>query len=419
MRLLVLSINYAPEPSGFAPHITALGSHLVKNGAEVTVITGFPFAPRWKRYSTYTRRLFMRERIGGVDVLRVTHFIPRRPRSMLQRILLEGTYCVAAALAVCGLASQKWDAVFYIGAQPSIAMLARGIAAVKGIPYVIEITDLAAQAASDLGVVRSSLIRKVLLLFEHAAYRKAAGAMVLHPSYRDALVRQGFPGTRIRVIMSPVDLKVIRPLEGGGDFRSMVGLRPADFVVLHSGSMGIKQGLLNVVEAARLLRDHEVGVKWVLVGDGEERPVIRAAIERYGLAASVLLLPFRPEAEMSDMFAGADVLLLNQLQSQDKIMASKFLAYMAAGKAVLASVNASSPAAEVLDDSGGGVIVPAENPQALADAVQRLRSSPEQLEEMGRRNRSYAESHFEQGVILDSQERFLMEVGGAQAIVDR
>ena len=101
-RLFIISINYAPEPTGFAPHAAALAAYLARRGHEVSVFTGFPFAPEWRRREEDRRQLWRIERGDGATVYRLTHFIPRRPSSALQRILMEGTFSVFALPVAMG-----------------------------------------------------------------------------------------------------------------------------------------------------------------------------------------------------------------------------------------------------------------------------------------------------------------------------
>jgi colanic acid biosynthesis glycosyl transferase WcaI len=411
MRILVLSINYAPEPTGFAPHVTALCEHLAENNHAVSVLTGFPFAPYWRRWPEYGRGFITRTRIRGVDVSRVAHFIPRHPGRALQRVLMEATFCGMAALALFPWIGSRWDIILYVGAQPSLAMLARGLSALWRIPYALAINDLAAQAAIDVGIVRASWILRVLASFEYAAYRKADGAIVLCDAFRKALVERGFPADRIRLIRSPVNIEKIKPSSEGLRFRAEHGLSAGEFVVLYAGSMGIKQGLLHIVEAARLLREKAPRLRWVLVGDGELRQAVAQRIREYHVEEEVRMLPLQAEEEMAPMFAAADVLLLNQLASvKDTVIPSKLLTYMAAGRAVVAAVNAESQGAAMLRESGGGVVVAPEDASVLADAIQRWMADPSSLAPMGRNNRSFAEQHFDQRKIVSAQEAFLMDI---------
>src|SRR5437660_12739199 len=138
MRILVLTLNYAPEPTGFAPHATALAEYMAGQGHAVTVVTGFPFAPQWRRWPEY-RRVFCSQSVkNGLTLKRVSHFVPKRPGSVSQRVAMEASFCVAAAAVLLPTLlkpHERPDAVLYIGAQPAIAMLARGIAAFGRVPY--------------------------------------------------------------------------------------------------------------------------------------------------------------------------------------------------------------------------------------------------------------------------------------------
>ena len=411
MNILVLSINYSPEPTGFAQHVANLCEDLARKGHDVMVLTGFPFAPYWSRWPEYKGRFITREHINGVQVVRVTHYIPRRAGKMLQRLLMEGSFCLMALCLSLTKVGSDWDMILYVGSQPSIAMLAKWMARVRRIPYVVNIQDLAAQAAAGVGIVKAPRLVRILDRFEYLAYGGASGAIVLCEAFRSALIAHGYPAEHIRVICSPVDIERIRPVLPDPAFRKNQHFAEEDFVVLYSGSMGLKQGLANVVEAAKLLKDKCPVVKWVLIGDGELKPVLQELVARYDLGERVRLLPLQSEAYMSTVFASSDILLLSQLSAvNDTVIPCKLLTYMAAGRGVLAVVSPSSQAAILLNDAQGGLLVQPEDPVALAHAVKHLQAKPDALENMGRRNREYAEKNFDQRRIVAAQVAFLLEI---------
>ena len=413
-RLLILSLNYSPEATGFAPHTTALAEHLAAAGHDVTVVTGFPFAPRWARLPEDRGALVRQETVNGVRLVRVTHFIPRTPGSAVQRILMEGSFAAAAGVWLSASpfsTERRYDLIMYVGAQPAIALLARMVAAIQKAPYVVKITDLAAQAAIDVGIVGGGWAANVLKRIEFAAYRRARAAIVLCDAFKTALCSAGFSPDAVHVIRDSVDLQAIRPGAGDGSFRRRHGIGPDEFVVLYSGSLGLKQSLFDVVDAAMLLADSCPDVRWVLVGEGENREALAKRIASAAAGRRVLLLPLQPEPELSAMFAAADLLLLSQLRSvKDTVIPSKLLMYMAAGRPILAAVNPESQAAVIIRDALGGVIVPAEDPAALAAAVADLRTRRDELATMASRNRAYAERHFDRNTIVVAQQRVIERV---------
>lgn len=416
-RVFLLSINYAPELTGFAPHATALAEHLARQGHEVSVFTGFPFAPHWRRRAEDRGRIVVTDRTPNLAVHRLTHFIPRRPSSALQRVAMEGSFSIVAlaAIAVAMLrTTRRPDAVVYIGAQPALAMLARIVAALTGRPYLVNINDLAARAARDVGIASGWLYR-VLDAFEFAAYRKAAGATVLTASFARALVARGYPADRIRLIRSPIDVEQIRPVPRDGAWRAQHGI-PADaFVMSYVGSMGRKQGLMNVLSAASLTRSSRI--RWVLVGAGEATGELVDAARARGLGDSVYFLPLHGPDELPRLFAAADVLLLNQLGSvADTVIPTKLLTYMAAGRPVLAAINPGSQAADLLRQADGGVLVAPDSPEALAAGARSLMAMDRQaLDATGSRNRAFAEEHFDQRKVVAAHEAFILQTIAARS----
>ena len=96
MRILVLGINYAPERTSVAPFTTGLCEHLAAQGHEVTVITAFPYYPEWKVWDDYRGRLWRKETVNRVRLLRVWHYVPRQPSRVLHSLALDGCFSAHA-----------------------------------------------------------------------------------------------------------------------------------------------------------------------------------------------------------------------------------------------------------------------------------------------------------------------------------
>jgi len=407
VRCLIFSINYAPEPTGFAPHVTRFAESLVREGDAVTVVTGFPFAPQWKRYGDDRGAFTRRETLNGVDVLRVSHFVPRNPGSPLQRILLEGTFCASATLLLPRLRG-RYDLVLYVGAQPAVAALASFVARLRGIPYIAWINDLAAETARDVGMLHSKALLRFLSAFEYRSYSRAAGAIVLADAFRRSLVRHGFADADITTIRSPIDVEGLGHAGNGDRFRRDNGIPSDAFVAMFAGTMGLKVGMHNVLDAALRTKD-DAGLAWVFVGEGQQRHEIERRVAAEAID-NVRMFPLQPQESVPGMLAAADVLIVNQLrQVKDSVVPSKLLSYMAAAKPVVAAVNATSQAAEILRDADGGILVEPENPAALAEAVATMkRNSAEERRAMGERNRKYAETNFDERRAFAAQREFLL-----------
>src|SRR4051812_26640878 len=90
LRVVILGINYAPEPTGIAPYTTGLAIGLTERGYDVLVLTGHPHYPYWKR-GNGTSRFRSDETVAGVRIRRLKHPIPRR-LSWVGRAAMELTF---------------------------------------------------------------------------------------------------------------------------------------------------------------------------------------------------------------------------------------------------------------------------------------------------------------------------------------
>jgi colanic acid biosynthesis glycosyl transferase WcaI len=403
MRVLVIGINYSPEKISVAPFTTGLCEHLAAQGHEVTVFTAFPYYPEWRVWDDYRGSFYRRDRIHGVSVHRVPHYVPHKPSSLIQRLTYDITFTMSAFIAA--LFAGGCDVIYCSCPPPTVAFAAYVLSKIKRAPYAIKLTDLASDAALATGIMKPGVGIRLARAFEVFTYRRALAVICLCRGFIERLKERGVNEKKLFLIPDWGDTENIRPCEKASTFRTQNQLDPRQFLVFHTGNMGKKQNLANVVNAAELA-SNEVDVGWVLVGQGEERTMLEQVISRRALA-NIRILPLQPAEILRQMYSTADLLLLNQAAAiEDAVIPSKLLTYMAAGRPVVAAVSSKSEASRQIVLSNCGVVVPPENPQALVDAVLALKQNPTLCKELGANGRSYAEAHFTKGRILREYDEF-------------
>ena len=404
MRILVIGINYAPERTSVGPFTTGLCEHLAAQGHEVTVITAFPYYPEWRIWKEYRGSLHRLETINNVRVHRVIHYVPRKPSRFLQRIAYDLSFTFTAFLG--GLFTGKCDLIYCSCPPPTVALAAWALGRLKGVPYVIKLTDLASDAALATGIMRDGALLKLARKVEAFAYRHALAVVCLCQGFVDRLARLGIPAENLRVIPDWADTERIRPLASDMTFCKGNEIPPEKFIVLHTGNMGKKQRLINVIQAAELSKEI-TELLWVLVGQGEERTALEHEIAVRGLS-NIRLLPLQPAATLSNVYASAGALLLNQTATmEDAVIPSKLLTYMAAGRPIVAAVSNRSEVARHIERADCGVVIPAENPRALVDAALQLRLDSSLRQRLGENGRKYVEANFTKALVLEEYDQFV------------
>ena len=209
--------------------------------------------------------------------------------------------------------------------------------------------------------------------------------MVLNECFRQYAEDAGVIADRI--VVRPNWTHVELPRGDRARIREQLGWRD-DIVVLHSGNMGLKQGLENVVGAARLAAKIAPRVRFVLMGDGSQSE------ELHRLAADVPSLQFLPAAsteDFPDFLAAADILLVNERASAlNMSLPSKLTSYFRAGMPVVAAVPLDGGTAAEISRSQGGIVVRPDDCQSLVDGIVALAADGDLRQRLRRAARSYA-----------------------------
>lgn len=187
----------------------------------------------------------------------------------------------------------------------------------------------------------------------------------------------GAPAARVRVVPNGVEVARFAdappaPLPFG----------EGAFVVGFAGLFYPWHGVHILAEAFVLLRREHPEARLVFVGDGEEREAAARVLEGAGATEDVLFTGLVPREAIPGYLAALDILVSPHVPNDDFIGSPiKIWEYMAAGRAIVASDVAQL--AQVLKHDDTALIVPAGDPQALADALGRLHDSPELRARLG------------------------------------
>jgi colanic acid biosynthesis glycosyl transferase WcaI len=408
VRVVILGINYAPEPTGIAPYTTGLAIGLAKRGHEVVVLTGHPHYPYWKR-DTGSSQFRSDELIDGVLVRRLKHPVPRR-LSWIGRAAMELTFGLQLVTTLWG----RPEVVICI----TPPLLAAAMSAVRARltwrrPALgILVQDLYSRGVAETGAA-SGLSARAVRMVESLTIRLCDGVSVIHTGFaRDLIEDLSVDMRRIREIRNWTHVRPPDP-SASAAFRDAHGWGADEVVVLHAGNMGYKQGLENVVAAAMLAGRNKCRARFVLLGDGNQR----AGLE--DIAAGVPALEFIPpvnEEEFPAALGAADVLLVNERPGVAHMsVPSKLTSYFNSGKPILAATDAAGFTAAELAASGAGVCVPADRPDLLLSEAIRLGTDQEIAKQLGEAGWRYCGELLSQERALELYEQWIIDLAEMQA----
>lgn len=366
LSVCVVACHYKPETTGSAPYNTMLAGTLADSGATVEVIAGVPYYPHWSvRDRRYRVGLRWHESDGTTRLTRVRHAVPARP-DLLGRARLESSF---AALATPYVLRSRADVIVTV--TPLLGALLAARLGKRDRPFGVIVHDLSGNGAQQSGTAGGRTARAVAAV-EYRLLRAADKVGIITAGFSGALTSNGVDPERI------VSLPIFTHIEGADLTpelaRQRLGWPTTATTVVHTGNMGMKQGLEHVVDAARAADRSGMDVRFVFVGDGNQRAELE---ERARGLPNVQFVPPVSEETYPVVLAAADILLLHEKPGLTEMsLPSKLTSYVTARRPVLAAVEDSGITKALLNSHGAALTTPSGDVDAMLAAVQRLRADP-------------------------------------------
>ena len=367
MNILFLSENFPPETNAAATRVFERASYWIRWGHQVTVITCAPNFPRGKLFAGYENRWRQVEDMAGIRVVRVKTFITRNEGVVLRTVDFLSFLFTGASAA---LFEKRPDVVVATSPQFFTAVAGWMVGAARGVPFIFELGDLWPASIVAVGAIHHSVALKWLERFELFLYRRSACVVALTQAFKENLTARGTSPDKIAVVVNGVDLFRYAPRPRDETLSELWDLK-GRLVVGYIGTHGMAHGLRNVLDTADRLRD-EKNLRFILAGAGAERSALMAEARNRRLD-NVVFVPPQPKDNMPAIWSLCDVALVH-LRNTDTfkgVIPSKIFEAMAMGLPIILATP-EGEASRIVAEDRAGIWVPAEDPDALAQAIRRL-----------------------------------------------
>jgi glycosyltransferase involved in cell wall biosynthesis len=385
LRVVLVSQYFPPEIGATQSRMQSFAEHLADQGHVVTVICEFPNHPQGVFPPVYRGRLVEDDRSNAYRVLRV--WVKADPRKTQRTRMAFYLSFMGLATAVAPLAGRA-DVVLATTPPLFAGVAGLAIARLNGAPLVLDVRDLWPAAATSLRQINAGWETDVAEAIERSLYRSASAVVaVTRPfcEHIDAIRGEGPP--TVLIPNGTLDLFFSNgQANGHGVVDGRLGVPESRFLVTFAGTLGIAQALSSALEAAGRVADI---AEFAFIGDGPMKDLtVEEARERE--LSNVHFHEQVPIEQMPPILSASDALLvpLSSHPTFEQFVPSKLIDSMAAGRPVLLA--AAGEAARILELAQAGLVVPPEDPAALAESVRWLASHHAEASEMGRRGREFA-----------------------------
>lgn len=369
MKLLFLTDNFPPESNAPASRTYEHCKQWVQMGMDVTVITCAPNFPYGKTYEGYKNKLYQKETIDGIKVIRVWSYMTEN-KGVVKRVFDYMSYAFSAFIA--GL-FVKTDLIVATSPQLFATLGGCALAKVKRKPWVFELRDLWPEGIKDHGAIKKDYLLNFLTKMELCLYRKATHIVTVTEGLKENLSSRGIDPHKIDIVTNGANMELFQPLEKNQALLKKLNLEEK-FIVGYIGTHGMAHGLEFIVE--NLQEFQETNVHFLFVGTGAKKEATVQKAEALGLSNVTFLDPV-PKAQVNQYISIVDIALvpLTKTVIHASLIPSKIFESAAMRKPMLLGVE--GEARKIVETYNAGIAFEPENKEEFLAALRKISTDKE------------------------------------------
>jgi len=409
MKLLLVHQYFNEEIYSGGARFNEMTKFWAEKGHEITVLAGMTLGFESKILPEYKGKLFVHKKQEKVNVWRCFS-CGSHNTTFKSRLINYFSFAFSSTWAGIFKAGSGFDLILVTSPPLFLGITAYLLSRIKRIPIVFEIRDLWPESAIDTGVVKNKALINFAYRFEKFIYSKSKLINVLTPAFRDSLVnKKNVPDSKVICIPNAADFRLSdRYLEdfNSTEFRKSKGIDDK-FVIVYVGAHGVANHLIQLLDAAELLK--ETNVLFLLIGDGMQKSMLVNESETRGLKNIRFVDPV-PKREALKYIMASDIgtSVLKRAEIFKTIYSNKTFDYMACKKPILLLIDGVSR--DLIEKAKCGVFAEPERPHDIAEKIGYCIEHPDELKAMGENGYLYAKEHFDRNKLADKYLEHLIKI---------
>lgn len=341
-----------------------------------------------------SRYFLKRRNKDGVEVIRCRIY-GRYHRGFWGRLWGYISFALMALYAGMRFANAKYDRIIVTSPPLLAGIPGLLLSKWKRVPLVLEIRDLWPESAIEMGVLKNKWLISLSYGFEKYLYRKSKLINVLTPAFRERLIRhKGVVPGKIIIIPNAADFRwselALRSV-CTSELRGKLGLE-GKFVIIYVGAHGLANDLMQLVEAATLLRG--TNAHFLLIGDGMQKRMLTEEADSRLLTNVSFLAPVSKEQIFGYiLMADVGVSVLKKADIFKTVYSNKTFDYFSCKKPVLMAIDGVSR--DLVEQAEAGMFAEPGNPAGLAERIEIYMKDRELLTKHGENGYRFVHGHFD------------------------
>ena len=279
LKVLYISHYFPPEVNAPALRVSEMANRWAENGADVTVVTGFPNHPIGIIPDEYKGMKRLVTRFKNIKVIR-TWLYAAPNKGFVKRILNYLSFMFSSVILGTSKVG-KPDVIIATSPQFFVAVAGFIISRIKRSKFVFEIRDVWPEEIVAVGAIKNKFIIKSLEMIEMFLYRQDDLLVAVAQGTVDILTERGIDGNKIVLYPNGVNIEHFTNTPDGTELRKELGFENK-FVVSYVGTHGLAHKLEDLLHVAKNLQAVKQ-IQFLFVGDGARKKTLMQLADEMNL----------------------------------------------------------------------------------------------------------------------------------------
>ena len=385
-----------------------------QSGHQVTVIGGMVHYATGKKRDKHKGKFIVRENYDPHVTVYRCHVSEAYNTNFIGRMWAYFSFVFSSIVAGIFRATSKYQVVLVTSPPLFVGITGYVLSRWKRIPLVFEIRDLWPESAIDTGVLTNPTVIRWAFWFEKFIYRKSKLINCLTPAFQIKLIEEkNVPAAKTIMIPNAADFSLSEELLHSFDavaFRKQLNWQDK-FVVTYVGAHGVANHLIQLIEAADLLK--QTNIHLVLIGDGMQKPMLMEETRKRGLT-NIQFVDSVPKKEVFKYILASDLgsSVLKRNDTFKTIYSNKTFDYMSCQKPILMVIDGVSR--QLVEAAQCGIYAEPENAPDIVARIQLYQADPQRLSTDGLNGYHYARRYFDREYLAGQYMTHLMQISDLQ-----
>jgi len=380
IHAILISQYFPPDVNGSSTRAFNVAKGLVSQGCRVTVLSTFPHFPKRQNDQKYSNKLISIDKTDGFTIVRM--WIPSFSHSSnISRTLLHLFFCFSTILNSRFVKGA--DVIFAMNPTFFVGLPSAFFHSIFKIPIIRNVDDLWPEVFYDLGIIKSSFVKKILDYFSKKSYDVSSKIIPISYGYVDTLIsKYHIPKSKISVIEHGVDISLFQPKNNH--------IHNKIFTIIYSGAINIGYDFNPVIQVAKELENYPIC--FIIKGSGDKINELKNLIKHSGVQNIKVNTAYFEKKNLIDFLNTADVFLLPMNSGViDSGLPTKILEYQALAKPIICISDGES--GKYVNRTNCGLVIKNKDVDELKKSILKLFSDPELRNQLGKNGLTYIEKN--------------------------